>query len=415
MGIISMNVIELAGVSKKYKMYQRPGDRLKEFFLLNRRQYHREHWAVRDVSLAIRTGEMFCIVGENGSGKSTLLKLMLGVLQPTAGKVNLRGRVTALIELGLGFNPEFTGRANVYMNGAILGLSKTQTAERLNRILDFAEIGSYIDQPVKTYSSGMVVRLAFAVAVHLDPDILIVDEALAVGVDLVGVFDGIGWGEVNYFAGCPARRVGPFGAASIFFRAPRVGGIAIAIDCVGEFVPLVLDRISISVNGEVLQYEEEIVDEHTARLRANFPGSVLQGTSGGAVLTIGIEPAQAAAVGLRSVTFRGIACANSPVPEDMPLFGEANPALAAAAGLSFHPPAEIDRLPGLAEQDLLLWRFGRDPLLYRSWLDHGGEPLRKVFESHPPGVLYPTPETQAWLDLLDRTVVEVLISGRSPR
>jgi lipopolysaccharide transport system ATP-binding protein len=176
-----MNVIELAGVSKKYKMYHRPGERLKEFFLFNRRQYHQEHWAVRDVSLSVRTGEMFCIVGENGSGKSTLLKLMLGILQPTAGVVKLRGRVTALIELGLGFNPEFTGRANVYMNGAILGLSKTQTAERLNRILEFAEIGSYIDQPVKTYSSGMVVRLAFAVAVHLDPDILIVDEALAVG------------------------------------------------------------------------------------------------------------------------------------------------------------------------------------------------------------------------------------------
>src|SRR5260370_41463813 len=147
MGIGSMNVIELAGVSKKYKMYRRPGDRLKEFFLLNRRQYHREHWAVRDVSLSVRTGEMFCVVGENGSGKSTLLKLMLGILQPTAGIVKLRGRVTALIELGLGFNPEFTGRANVYMNGAILGLSKTQTPDRLHRTLDFAEIGSSIAHP----------------------------------------------------------------------------------------------------------------------------------------------------------------------------------------------------------------------------------------------------------------------------
>jgi len=177
----NVDVIELAGVSKKYKMYQRPGERLKELMLLNRRQYHREHWAVRDISFSIRAGEMFCIVGENGSGKSTLLKLMLGILQPTTGTVKLHGRVTALIELGLGFNLEFTGRANVYMNGAILGLSKTQTAERLASILEFAEIGSYIDQPVKTYSSGMVVRLAFSVAVHLDPDILIVDEALSVG------------------------------------------------------------------------------------------------------------------------------------------------------------------------------------------------------------------------------------------
>ena len=176
-----MHAIALAGVSKKYKMYSRPGERLKELFLLNRRQYHREHWAVRDVSIRIEKGEMFCIVGENGSGKSTLLKLMLGILQPTQGTVSIHGRATALIELGLGFNPEFTGRANVYMNGAILGLSKQQTADRLQSILDFAEIGSYIDQPVKTYSTGMIVRLAFAVAVHLDPEILIVDEALAVG------------------------------------------------------------------------------------------------------------------------------------------------------------------------------------------------------------------------------------------
>jgi lipopolysaccharide transport system ATP-binding protein len=131
--------------------------------------------------LTIGKGETFCIIGENGSGKSTLLKLMLGILQPSAGTVEIRGRATALIELGLGFSPEFTGRANVFMNGAILGLSKQQTAERLSGILEFAEIGSYIDQPVKTYSSGMVVRLAFAVAVHLDPEILIVDEALAVG------------------------------------------------------------------------------------------------------------------------------------------------------------------------------------------------------------------------------------------
>ncbi len=176
-----MDIIELAGVSKKYKMYRAPGQRLRELLLLNQRQYHREHWAVRDVSLKISRGETFCIIGENGSGKSTLLKLMLGILQPSRGTVEIRGRATALIELGLGFNPEFTGRANVYMNGAILGLSKQQTAERLNSILGFAEIGPHIDQPVKTYSSGMVVRLAFAVAVHLDPEILIVDEALAVG------------------------------------------------------------------------------------------------------------------------------------------------------------------------------------------------------------------------------------------
>jgi ABC-type polysaccharide/polyol phosphate transport system ATPase subunit len=176
-----VDVIELAGVSKKYHLYDAPGDRLREFFSPGRRRFHREHWAIRDVSVKVRKGETFCIVGENGSGKSTLLKLMVGILQPTTGEVAIRGRVTALLELGSGFNPEFTGRQNVFLNGAILGLAARAVTERLDQILDFAEIGAYIDQPVKTYSSGMVVRLAFAVAVHMDPDILIVDEALAVG------------------------------------------------------------------------------------------------------------------------------------------------------------------------------------------------------------------------------------------
>jgi ABC-type polysaccharide/polyol phosphate transport system ATPase subunit len=176
-----MDVIELSGVSKKYHLYDAPGDRLREFFSPRRRQHHREHWAIRDVSVKIRKGETFCIVGENGSGKSTLLKLMVGILQPTAGEVAIRGRVTALLELGSGFNPEFTGRQNAFLNGAILGLTAREVSARLDQILEFAEIGDYIDQPVKTYSSGMLVRLAFAVAVHMDPDILIVDEALAVG------------------------------------------------------------------------------------------------------------------------------------------------------------------------------------------------------------------------------------------
>ncbi|HUP03535.1 MAG TPA: ABC transporter ATP-binding protein [Bryobacteraceae bacterium] len=176
-----MDVIELSGVSKKYHLYEAPKDRLREFFTAGRKRYHREHWALRDVSVRVRKGETFCIVGENGSGKSTLLKLMVGIVQPTAGTAAIRGRVTALLELGSGFNPEFTGRQNVFLNGAILGLGTREVSERLDQILEFAEIGGYVDQPVKTYSSGMVVRLAFAVAVHLDPDILIVDEALSVG------------------------------------------------------------------------------------------------------------------------------------------------------------------------------------------------------------------------------------------
>lgn len=173
-------MIEIDGVSKVYKLYERPGDRLKQAFTFGRRLY-REHWALHELTLEIKKGETFCIIGENGSGKSTLLKLIAGILQPTTGSVRVHGRLTALLELGAGFNPEFTGRQNLFLNGALLGLTPAQIEQSIPGILDFAEIGSYIDQPVKTYSSGMVVRLGFALAVQLAPDVLIVDEALAVG------------------------------------------------------------------------------------------------------------------------------------------------------------------------------------------------------------------------------------------
>ena len=176
-----MDIIEIQTVSKKYPIYARPGDRLRELLTLNRRRYHQEHWAVRDVTLGIHRGETFCVIGENGCGKSTLLQLIGGILAPTSGQVRVHGRITALLELGAGFNPEYTGRENVHLNGAILGFAAGEVERKLGQILGFAEIGEFIDQPVRTYSSGMLVRLAFAVAVHLDPDILIVDEALAVG------------------------------------------------------------------------------------------------------------------------------------------------------------------------------------------------------------------------------------------
>jgi ABC-type polysaccharide/polyol phosphate transport system ATPase subunit len=176
-----MDIIDLRAVSKKYPIYERPGDRLRELLTLNRRRYHQEHWALRDISLGIRRGETFCVIGANGSGKSTLLQIIAGILQPSAGQLSVHGRITALLELGAGFNPEYTGRENVHLNGAILGFAAGEVDGKLDEILAFAEIGTFIDQPVRTYSSGMLVRLAFAVAVHLDPDILIVDEALAVG------------------------------------------------------------------------------------------------------------------------------------------------------------------------------------------------------------------------------------------
>jgi ABC-type polysaccharide/polyol phosphate transport system ATPase subunit len=176
-----VNAVEFQGVSKTYAIYESPGDRLRELLSLNRLRRHRDFLALQDLTFEVKRGETFCIVGENGSGKSTMLQMVAGILQPTTGTVGVYGRVSALLELGAGFNPEFTGHDNVYLNGSILGLTTRQIDQRYADITAFAEIGEFIDQPVKTYSSGMVVRLAFAVAINVDPEILLVDEALAVG------------------------------------------------------------------------------------------------------------------------------------------------------------------------------------------------------------------------------------------
>lgn len=174
-------VVNFQNVSKNYPIYDSPGQRLAELLTLNRVKRHRDFEALKDVSFEVKRGETFCVVGENGSGKSTLLQIVAGILQPTRGIADITGRVSALLELGAGFNPEFSGRDNVYLNAAILGLSAREVDTLYPRIIEFAEIGEFIDQPVKTYSSGMVVRLAFSVAIHVHPEILLVDEALAVG------------------------------------------------------------------------------------------------------------------------------------------------------------------------------------------------------------------------------------------
>jgi lipopolysaccharide transport system ATP-binding protein len=181
--------IRVENISKRYELYGKPSDQLRQYLFpkLQRmagveiRHYFREFWALSDVSLQVKKGESFGIVGRNGSGKSTLLQIITGTLTPTSGTVATQGRVAALLELGSGFNPEFTGRENVYMNGALLGFSQEQIDQRFDSIAAFADIGEYLEQPVKSYSSGMVVRLAIAVQTQVDPDILIVDEALAVG------------------------------------------------------------------------------------------------------------------------------------------------------------------------------------------------------------------------------------------
>jgi lipopolysaccharide transport system ATP-binding protein len=191
-------VIQVENLGKSYQIYPAPQDRLKQSIvprlqrgmmpfarLLGRtiepRQYYREFWALRDISFEAAVGETVGIIGANGSGKSTLLQLICGTLCPTTGQARVRGRIGALLELGSGFNPEFTGRENVYLNGTVLGLTRAEIDERLDGILAFADIGDFIDQPVKTYSSGMGLRLAFAVIAHIDADVLIIDEALAVG------------------------------------------------------------------------------------------------------------------------------------------------------------------------------------------------------------------------------------------
>ena len=176
-----MNAVEFQAVTKSYAIYDSPGDRLKELLSFNRFKCHRDFLALQDLTFEVKRGETFCIVGENGSGKSTMLQMVAGILQPTSGTVAVNGRVSALLELGAGFNLEFSGRDNVYLNGSILGLTTRQIDERYQDIEAFAEIGEFINQPVKTYSSGMIVRLAFAVAINVDPEILLVDEALAVG------------------------------------------------------------------------------------------------------------------------------------------------------------------------------------------------------------------------------------------
>jgi teichoic acid transport system ATP-binding protein len=173
--------IRVRDVSKLYKLYDKNSDRFKEALGLTRKKLYHEHYALHHINFDVKRGETVGIIGTNGAGKSTILKIITGVLTPTDGEVEIHGRISALLELGAGFNQEYTGMENIYLNGTMMGLSREQVEEKIPEILSFADIGDFINQPVKTYSSGMFVRLAFAVAINIDPDILIVDEALSVG------------------------------------------------------------------------------------------------------------------------------------------------------------------------------------------------------------------------------------------
>ena len=178
---MSDTAIKITNLTKIYKLYDRNRDRLKDSLGLSKKANYKEHYALKNVDMEVKTGESVGIIGVNGSGKSTILKIITGVLNATSGDVQINGRISALLELGAGFNMEYTGLENVYLNGTMMGFTRKEIDERLQAILDFADIGDFVHQPVKTYSSGMFVRLAFAVAINIDPEILIVDEALSVG------------------------------------------------------------------------------------------------------------------------------------------------------------------------------------------------------------------------------------------
>ncbi|MDO5344150.1 MAG: ABC transporter ATP-binding protein [Lachnospiraceae bacterium] len=174
-------MVSITNLTKEYRLYERPGDRVKEVFSMTGKKYGRPFYALQGINMDVKAGETVGIIGTNGAGKSTLLKIITGVLSPTGGKVAVNGKIAALLELGAGFHPEYTGLQNIYLNGRIMGYSRRQMDDKVQGILDFADIGDFISQPVKTYSSGMFARLAFSVAVSVEPDLLIVDEALSVG------------------------------------------------------------------------------------------------------------------------------------------------------------------------------------------------------------------------------------------
>lgn len=178
---MSEYAIVVDSVTKMYKLYEKSSDRMREALGLSKKPLYKEHYALRDLSFTVRRGETVGIIGTNGSGKSTILKIITGLLNPTEGKVEIDGRISALLELGAGFNPEYTGIENIYLNGTMMGFSREEVDKKMDDILSFADIGEFVKQPVKTYSSGMFVRLAFAVAINIEPEILIVDEALSVG------------------------------------------------------------------------------------------------------------------------------------------------------------------------------------------------------------------------------------------
>src|SRR5919202_757507 len=252
-------------VSKQYRIYAHPGDRLKESLTRGRWKRHREFWALRDITFELEAGTTTGIVGPNGSGKSTLLQIIAGTLEPTHGEVIYDGRIAALLELGAGFNPEFTGTENVYMNASLMGFTRRETDRLLPEIERFAEIGDFIHQPVKTYSSGMYVRLAFAVAANVEPDVLVIDEALAVG-DAVfqhrclrPIKEIQERGATVLFVSHDAAAVRALCTRAVLMSAGRVIGDGAPSDVLNHYQKIVMER-------------EQAYEDETARPEAEASG-----------------------------------------------------------------------------------------------------------------------------------------------
>ena len=249
-------MLHVQNVSKSYRLYKRPVDRLLEALPFGGAHVGEEFWALRDVNLSVERGEILGVVGPNGSGKSTLLQIVSGILQPTRGRVLTKGRIAALLELGAGFNPEFTGRENVFLNGEILGLSRQEMEKAFPSVEKFAEIGTFMDRPVKEYSSGMYVRLAFSTAIHVEPEILIVDEALAVGDAIfanrcVKKFDELKERKVTVlFVSHDLGLVKRLSDKAAFMLDGRVAAYGVPSDVVNRYVGHVLEREQTSGNKE---------------------------------------------------------------------------------------------------------------------------------------------------------------------
>ncbi|MCK4341964.1 MAG: ABC transporter ATP-binding protein [Phycisphaerae bacterium] len=270
--------IAVRNAGKCYQVYDRPQDRLKQALWWGRKRYYTDFWALRNVSLEVARGSSLGIVGRNGSGKSTLLQIIAGTLTPSEGEVQVNGRVSALLELGSGFNPEFTGRENVFLNGSILGIPRGEMQRRFDQIAAFAEIGDYINQPVKTYSSGMYARLAFSVAISVDPDILIVDEILSVG-------------DMGFQQKCLGRlrRMRENGLTLLYVsHSPDavksvcdrglflVDGHAVYFGRAGEAVDRYLRYIREQTNKAALEQDEELATP--IRFQTDVPGKIRYGT-----------------------------------------------------------------------------------------------------------------------------------------